>query len=165
MISVKSTMESRLRLERSFDKLDKAPRKLGGIVALEFARRIGEHIVEIFQREGPGWRPLTVGTQMERKRLGYGPQHPILRRSGSFLAALTEPTNPGHILTISHSGSGSTVLHYGTRDIRYRPLRYGVREHSLPARPMIPVDYPEVQAAIDSEMDELMSIYMEEVVR
>jgi len=30
---------------------------------------------------------------------------------------------------------------------------------------MIPVDYPEVQAAIDSEMDELMSIYMEEVVR
>lgn len=165
MISVSSTMESRKRLEASFDKLEQAPRKLGEAVALEFARTISQQITDIFQREGPGWAPLAVGTVAERKRLGFSPRHPILRRTGSLLAALTEPGAPGHVLTVAQTGSASTTLYYGTRDVRYRPLRYGLPEHNLPARPMIPVDFPMQQAVLEKQMDELMAIYMEEAIK
>ena len=38
---------------------------------------------------GAPWKALAKSTQAERKRLGYGPSHPILRRTGALEDALT----------------------------------------------------------------------------
>ena len=38
---------------------------------------------------GEPWKPLARRTQLERRRLGYGPAHPILRRTGALERSLT----------------------------------------------------------------------------
>lgn len=50
-------------------------------------------VAKAFESEGAStgapWKPLAKSTQAERKRLGYGPQHPILERTGTLKRALT----------------------------------------------------------------------------
>lgn len=50
-----------------------------------------------FRDEGPGWRPLADSTQQERARLGYGPAHPILHRTGSLEDSLTTSDSPDSV--------------------------------------------------------------------
>lgn len=38
---------------------------------------------------GAPWPELAESTQQERARLGYGPQHPILQRTGALMRSLT----------------------------------------------------------------------------
>jgi len=167
VISVRmtATPESQKAFSKSFDKLARAPRKIGDQAAPHFARLIGSRIEQIFEREGPGWAPLARSTVAERQRLGFPGRRPILRRSGSLLAALTEPTNAGHVLDIVRVGQGTTMLYYGTRDVRFQPLQRGLVTHNLPARPMLPVDYPEVQGALDDLMRESLTAHLDWAVK
>lgn len=50
-----------------------------------------------FAEEGPGWLPLNPSTQEERGRLGYGPGHPILRRTDNLYDSLTDSDAPGAV--------------------------------------------------------------------
>jgi phage gpG-like protein len=40
---------------------------------------------------GAPWKPLARSTQAERRRLGFPPAHPILRRTGALARSLTTP--------------------------------------------------------------------------
>jgi len=164
-VSMQVTHASRRHFDRSFDKLALAPRKLGEQAAPRFFRMIGKSIEDIFEQEGPGWAPLATSTVAERQRLGFPGRRPILRRTGSLLGALTEPMNAGHVLDYARVGAGTTVLHYGTRDVRFLPLQRGMATHNVPARPMLPVDYPAVQEALDNQMHEAIVALMEQAVR
>lgn len=50
-------------------------------------------VAKAFETEGAStgapWAQLARSTQAERKRLGYGPAHPILKRTGTLERALT----------------------------------------------------------------------------
>jgi len=57
-----------------------------------------------------GWWPLAESTQRERARLGYGPAHPILKRTGTLEESLTVRGALGNVFEVRPDG-----LTIGTR--------------------------------------------------
>lgn len=95
-------------------------------------------IPEIFNKEGPGWRPLAKRTQEERRSQGVTPNHPILIRSRDLFEELTEKSHPAHIEIIK-VGRSARIEIGGSSD-KFIQNQTGVGEpgQRLPARPMIP---------------------------
>lgn len=54
------------------------------------ARRVAEGYARSFDRQGPGWHPLSRSTVRSRIREGY-PPGPILRKTGAYKSAATNP--------------------------------------------------------------------------
>ena len=67
------------RLERSMEAASNFRDEFQAI-----AGKLWLHFEEVFRSEGPGWKPLSKRTQMERAALGFSPAHPILQRFGVF---------------------------------------------------------------------------------
>jgi hypothetical protein len=61
---------------------------------------------ETFSREGPGWAHLARSTVLQRERLGYPGEHPILVRSGRLMRSLTQ------------KGAEGNIYEYGTQHMR-----------------------------------------------
>jgi len=99
-----------------------------------------ETIGDRFFDEGPpDWKELALSTQRQRKVRGYGPAHPILRRSGDLLRSLTDPSDAQNIHRIRNY-SKRTVGILGTKDPRYGILQKGnlLEGGHIPARWMWP---------------------------
>lgn len=88
-----------------------------------------------FQREGPGWRPLARFTVLDRERLGYPGEHPILVREGILKSSLSERGARGNVYEVGTrsmrvgselrvgSGWNLAMIHQeGTRRIPARPI-------------------------------------------
>lgn len=97
-----------------------------------------------FEREGGEyrqWRGLAESTQQKRARQGYGPSHPILRRSGSLMSAAIDffiAAREGHAqqsgdgVAADYTISGDTAaLHLYGRKVVNQNGNGG----NLPARP------------------------------
>jgi phage gpG-like protein len=64
---------------------------------------------------GSPWAPLAHRTQLQRRRLGFGPAHPILRRTGTLMRSLTDSTASGALrvhLPLAYR-FGSLVEYFG----------------------------------------------------
>lgn len=87
-----------------------------------------------FQREGPGWTPLARSTVLERERLGYPGEHPILVREGILKSSLAEKDARGNIYEVERNfmrvgsvlevgGWNLAMIHqFGTARIPARPI-------------------------------------------
>lgn len=97
--------ESVLRVSFVFEGTQEVSRKLRALDARAsdwtpawpavddvFRRLVKQQAASEGAHGGEPWTPLARSTQRERKRLGYGPAHPILRRTGALVRSLTEPT-------------------------------------------------------------------------
>lgn len=69
-----------------------------------------------FRAEGPGWEPLAPSTVADRQRRGYGPEHPILRRTGALQDSFLEPAAPHAVYRIEPEGffvgSNDPIAHF-----------------------------------------------------
>lgn len=95
-----------------------------------------EMIADTFSKEGPGWPKLARRTQVERDSLGYGAQHPILKRTGDLYSELTEKSHPKHIEVI-RTGKLARI-EIGGSSKKFVENQMGMPGQRLPSRPMIP---------------------------
>lgn len=95
-----------------------------------------EMIPEIFEQEGPGWFKLSRRTMNERAAAGYGPAHPILKRTGDLFNELTQKSHPKHIEIIK-TGKQARVTISGSSE-KFIKNQTGFRAENIPARPMLP---------------------------
>lgn len=95
-----------------------------------------EMIPRTFRQEGPGWRRLARRTRAERAAQGYGPEHPILYRSGDLFAELTQKSHPKHIEIIK-TGKYARIEIGGSSE-KFVRNQAGNMFYHIPPRPMIP---------------------------
>lgn len=94
---------------------------------------------ENFAREGGRrpWAQLAEATVAERRRLGYGPRHPILHRTGALMRHVLDA--PARVSTVGNA----VELRIKPGPVvggvpKYRALARGGR--NLPGRPMVVID-------------------------
>lgn len=78
------------------------------------------------------WAPLASSTVMERKRLGYPGEHPILVREGTLMASATERGAAGNVFEV---GANSLVVGTTIRYAKYH--QFGSRDGKLPMRRIV----------------------------
>lgn len=81
--------------------------------------------VENFHNESSGygeWEALKPRTQEERGRLGYDPDHPILRREGTYMMSFLSGAD--HVGEFARSNDGWSIVE-GSKDERVLDLEYG----------------------------------------
>lgn len=91
---------------------------------------------ENFATESAGgipWPRLAESTARERRRLGFGAYHPILRRTGSLLDSYVNAGNAEHLSEFEQRSDGWTLAE-GSSDQRV-PWLSGGTTH-IPARPV-----------------------------
>jgi hypothetical protein len=81
------------------------------------------------------WRQLAEMTVEERRVLmedepgglvpGFGPEHPILQRTGRYRASWTDADDPDALLLLERSDPGSLVMYIGSSDPRVPKLSGG----------------------------------------
>lgn len=127
--------------QQTLEALDELGRTLASIPATrgnfqEIGNSIRAGIAANFAGERAGdeypWMDLARSTQIERRLLGYNPQHPILVRTGEYRASFTEAGHPLHYASFTITAAGFTV-EIGTEDERAEVLEFGDDLH-IPAR-------------------------------
>jgi|SRR3990172_4316622 len=82
----------------------------------------------------PPWKELSLATQKQRKRLGFGAAAPILRRTGKLMASASKKGDPDRVVEIKkdemHIYSKLKVGKYFLAEIHQRGMG------NNPARPM-----------------------------
>lgn len=92
MFRIQMTVEGELVVDRLLQGIENRARDVSPAWprVVEVFRQT---VAKAFQTEGAStgatWPPLRPSTQAQRKRLGYGPAHPILQRTKQLLRALT----------------------------------------------------------------------------
>lgn len=88
-------------------------------------QQVGEALLQDFAKnfESEGgvfgawskWAPLAASTQRERQRLGYGPDHPILQRTGRLYLGVTTKDAPDNVFEVRDNGLtiGTTTPYAG----------------------------------------------------
>lgn len=109
-----------------------------GIDQIDAAVRagIGENFRGEQSADGP-WALLADGTQRQRRALGYGPDHPILVRTGDYRASFVSAGSDAHSVHFERHGGGWRVS-VGSNDERVPWLEGGTR--TIPARPATLLD-------------------------
>ena len=126
-------------LERLVSRLSRpGPRQVRSIQGA-----VQRGFAENFTREGSGdgpWAPLAPFTVDQRQRLGYGGQHPILRRTGRLRDSFVNANSPDHFSEVSFTGSG-VIIAEGSDDERAAVLQRGrAGPRPMPARPVVTLD-------------------------
>lgn len=95
-----------------------------------------------FREGGPNaaWTPLARSTRFERRKLGFPPSNPILKRTGSYMSTWINTNNPNARSEIEQRAYGFS-LYIGSRDYRVRYLEGGRRTTRRPAIPPRPVRF------------------------
>jgi hypothetical protein len=146
LITVTVTLANRSEVEAMLDRVADIGERLGPLILDEGMNFAHEVVLDIFRGEGTSgivggaaWASLKKYTQLERTRLGFPPEHPILFRTGSLLDALVDEGSPDNVFEITHVGPGHWRAMLGTTDTRFEELQVGDASRNLPARPMWPV--------------------------
>lgn len=92
MYRIQMTVEGEVVVDRLLQGLDDRARDVSPAWP-QVAKAFQTIQAKVFSTEGGStgapWPQLAPSTQAQRRRLGYGPQHPILQRSGKLMRALT----------------------------------------------------------------------------
>lgn len=106
-------------------------------------RQGGDVIVEAFEEnfiEGDSWwHSLAERTQAERMAQGFQAEHPILVRTGSFLASVIDRRHPLHFEQVTVGGGGFQI-DFGSDDPRFEILHQGgnnAEGNYVPPRPFL----------------------------
>lgn len=157
-------------MKELFTRLERGIRAFGAVAFKPAFKPYSQGIIDIFQAEGPGWEPLRPLTQSIRRKLGYAPRHPILRRTNTLMHSLTDETmglqsrsfpdpldtfltQPTPITvgnTITEYRDGADYLYeFSVADERFPVLHGGgnVGGYEIPARPMLPTGGSEARIA------------------
>lgn len=126
--------------------------------------RVADYVREVviprtFEKEGPGWAPLSHMTMNLRKFYGFPADHPILQRTGDLFQELTEKSHPKHIEIIK-VGRIARIEIGGSSEKFIENQMGGPR---LPARPMIPGTDPMVPL-LDEDKRKLRDTAMIELI-
>lgn len=92
MYRVQMTVEGEVIVDRVLQGIEDRARDISP--AWPAVIRVFQQIqTQVFASEGGStgapWPQLAPSTQAQRRRLGFGPQHPILQRTGTLMRALT----------------------------------------------------------------------------
>lgn len=122
---------------------DRVERKVGDYIRQKFARN--------FTEEGhpDKWVALAPMTVQQRRRLGFGGEHPILQRTRELKRSVVER---GHQYNLSQVTTGRTkiTLVLGSTDPRFVALHAGTSR--IPARPMVVLGDDDIQGLDDEIM-------------
>ena len=122
-------------MARSFDTWGAQIRDLSEPLTLIGEDLLGDFAVNMVSEGGlfaggGTWAPLAAATVAERRRLGYGGEHPILFRTGALAQSLASRGAPGNVFEVS-----ATTLEVGT-EIAYAGYHQrGTRK--MPRRPIV----------------------------
>lgn len=134
-IRFEATPELRREVERLasfFERLARPTRREKDRVGAAIRLGFGEN----FATESAGgipWPRLAESTARERRRLGFGPYHPILVRTGSLLDTYVNPGNSKHASEFEQRTDGWTLAE-GSNDERVPWLSGGTQ--FIPPRPV-----------------------------
>ena len=82
-------------------------------------------------RGGAPWQPLAKRTQDERRRLGYGPAHMMLQRTGALVRSLTSLT--GDTITVHEA----QYYAFGSADPKFKYHQSNQPRARLPRRALL----------------------------
>jgi hypothetical protein len=135
----------RKSVEEMLDHLDSAMSPIGMQLFLNgrVAPYLRERAEARFANEGDDvvgkWRPLSEATEAWRAHHGFGPSHPINRRTGALEdyitgspSAVTSPTTGTSVLTYPDQPPGDPIL---TKKVR--TAQRGWDQPNTPARPVL----------------------------
>lgn len=158
MIRLRPTPDSTRELEQLFQRIERALDPPDA--DLEPTRNaVRDGFALNFADEASGWGPweaLAPRTVIERRRLGFGPEHPILIRTGDYWESWIDPENPDHI-SETRRGGGLTTMEEGSDD--YRVDWHEMGTVIMPARPVgilqAPAEY-RIGETITAMLDRLL---------
>lgn len=137
-IRLETTPELRREVERLasfFERLsrptEREKARVGAAIRLGFE--------ENFATESAGgipWPRLAESTARERRRLGFGPYHPILVRTGDYRKSFVWPGDADHVSEDGYMARGWFVEE-GSRDYRVQWHEEGTRY--MPARSVLEI--------------------------
>lgn len=160
MIRFIPTPESVRSLDDFLDRLERIPQRMADQDE-PIRAAIRQGFALNFEREsagnGPRWAPLAEMTQNERQRLGFGREHPILVRTGSYKASFVDDNADGHVSAQGLSDI-SLVIEEGSGDIRVGTLELGWV--NIPPRPVLGLSFV-AEDAIGDEIDAILDRLLE----
>lgn len=152
-------LEATPELRREVERLASFFERLARPSAREKARvsaaiRLG--FEDNFATESAGgipWPRLAESTARERRRLGFGPYHPILIRTGDYRKSFVWPGDADHISEDGTTAQGWYVEE-GSEDYRVAWLEQGTRY--MPARPVLEIG-ARGERRIQTTLDDIFS--------
>ena len=110
-----------------------------------------KEVGSVFQEEGPGWAPLALSTQLDRKRSGYGVQHPILVREGAMRRTFVQDPLVVSEPQFLFYGSTSEIARYHQKGTKRSGSHW-----KLPKRPILQAERltPVIQRAFEEAFTE-----------
>lgn len=112
------------------ENLSEAWDEVGTALLLDFMENFHEEGGVFGKGAWAQWQPLRPSTVLDRRRLGYPGEHPILVREGDLLASVTIRGAANNVFQV---GPNSLVL--GTTDRTARWHQFGTRR--MPARRIV----------------------------
>ena len=122
-------------------------------------------IERVFEEEGSRnqWAPLAPYTQKERTRLGYGAEHPILVREGTYRGAFIDSNSPHYVSEHETIGDNHYVMRIGTTNSLFPWHEKGTRY--MPARPATPIGDEFIFEMIVETLNEYLKALIEDMHR
>jgi hypothetical protein len=154
---MKIGIETTPELQREVDRLVSFFERLLHPTEAEKARvgaaiRIG--FQSNFDDESAGgipWPRLAEGTARERRRLGFGPYHPILVRSGEYRSSWVWPGDGDHVSEFAYTAQGWAVEE-GSQD--FRAIFHELGTQHMPARSVVEIG-PRGEQRIGTTLDDI----------
>ena len=121
-------------------------------------------IANVFEEEGSqnDWALLAPHTQRERARLGYGAEHPILVREGTYRGAFIDSDSPHYVSEHESTGERSYIQRIGTTHPLFPWHEKGTR--FMPARPATPVGDDFVFEMIVEDLNDYLKTLLEDAL-
>jgi phage virion morphogenesis protein len=112
-----------LRLARRPSDMSEAMTEIAGIMR--------DAVVENFDKEGrpETWTPLAEATVKDRREQGFGPEHPILKRTGTLLDSVQESSDDREAV-VSTNLRYAALQHFGGEAGRGKKVK-------IPPRPFL----------------------------
>ena len=149
MIRLTPTPQSTQALTDFFERIERAltpPDAELEQIRTEIRAGFERNFTEEASAAGP-WAPLARWTVLERTRLGFGPTHPILVRTGDYAASWLDPGNQDHV-SETRTTAGIIEIAEGSQDERADVLEAG--SALVPARPVAPLQAPDIYQIEDT---------------
>lgn len=100
-VGLKEVDEDLKRIKKHIGILEKPLRKGLAIVR----RAAGKAFTTEGSYGGEKWKPLSPWSQDDRRKHGYGPKHPILKRRGDLRSSWTNKSHPGHYMSVRETSA------------------------------------------------------------
>jgi len=165
-ITLKASSENKSNMKRAFTPLSSFFDVVMEELPVVVEDTVANIIESVFEYEGSryGWESLRPYTQMERARLGYGAEHPILVREGTYRDSFIDPNSPHYVSDLELIGEGSYVQRIGTTNPLFPWHEKGTQPpHNMPARPATPIGDDAILEDIVTALNEYLTSLLEDM--